>query len=561
MRLFIPLGKLKFNHIAISPDGRQVVFSATDIDGKTQLYLRPLDALDARPLPGTNEGNDPFWSPDSRSVGFFADGKLKRIEAAGGPVQIVCESNNSFGASWGTQGRIIFVSFFGNGVSSVAATGGAVTDVTTVDTSRQEYAHLTPRFLPDGNHFLYFLWAGGEQERASGVYVGSLDAKEKKHLVLVNALVGYAPPGYLLFLRGGTLFAQSFDADKLELSGESVPLAEGIGGDEDDNEPFASVSQTGVLVYAPDIVRNARVTIFDRTGASLGQVGPEGDYAHLSLSPDETRVVVDRLDVDRLNGKTGFRDLWLMELARGTLERLTINANNNFDPAWSPDGKSIAFTSDRAGHYNLYEMSASGGGDARQIIKTDTDKTIGDWSRDGQFLIFTVFNQKAGVDIWALPLSNGGQPFPFLQTQSEETQPKLSPDGHWLAYASNESGNFEIYVQSFPAPGGKRRISIGGGLRPFWRGDGKELFYLAPDKKLMAVEIEADSGALTSNDPKPLFETRLDGQDITRETFVVTNKGDRFIVINPVEGTTSTPLTVVLNWMAGLKRWGLHPRR
>jgi serine/threonine protein kinase/Tol biopolymer transport system component len=553
VRLMISSEKLIFTNIAVSPDGRLLAIAAQDDAGERQIYLRPLDSLEIRPLAGTEGGRNPFWSPDGRFVAFFTDDKLKKVEAAGGPVQIICDAGGNFGASWGRDGTILFVTRFGVGVSRVASSGGAVTEATKLNSSREEFAHLMPYFLPDGRNFLFKAYG-----KKSGIMAGSLDTGETKWLERRGALAGYSPTGHLLFAQGGTLFAQAYDPKSAQLSGEPVPVAEGVGSDHAMDAVFTSVSETGVLAYLTASaamgkpLRTSQISVFDRAGKLVSTLGEPGSYFHINVSPDGSRLAFDRLRVDQ---QGSFMDVWTMELSRGVPMRLTFDPLTALDPVWSPDGTRIAYMSDREGLYHLYVRPAGGAGEPELLLKNDADKFLGDWATDGRHILYVQDDPQTGPDdVWALPLFGDRQPFPVFKTKFNEMQPSFSPDGRFVAYVSNESGRNEVYVQSFPTSGFKLKISTAGGTTPVWRRDGQEMFYVAPDGKLMAAEITPAVAAVKVGVPAPLFQTRLDGDDDSKEAFAVLSNGARFVIINPISEQTSAPINIVLNWEAHLKR-------
>jgi serine/threonine protein kinase/Tol biopolymer transport system component len=442
-----PPEKANFDsYFAVSPDGRRVVLRGTS-GGKTLLWVRALDALTAQPLAGTEDANYPFWSPDSRFIGFFSAGKLKKIEATGGSAQTLCDAPFPRGGAWNADGVIIFGARVADVLTRVSAAGGAPVPLTTLDASRKETSHVYPYFLPDGRHFIYH--ASAAQRENTGIYVGSLDSKETKLLMNTNQSAAYAPPGYLLFMSERTLMAQGFDADKLELKGEPFPVAEQVDFPRmaEPRVAFFSVSETGVLVYRSGSRRNNQLTWFNREGKQLGTVAPPGAYVTPSLSPDEKRVAVQLVEPQ---GQFGSSDIWLIELARGSPARFTFDPAGDAAPIWSLDGSRIVFSSDRDGPWNLFQRAASGGGNDEALLKSDKRKLPNDWSADGRFILYQEEDPKTGPDLWVLPLSGEQKPFPFLQTDFVEFQGQFSPDGKWIAYTSNESGTWQVYVRSFP---------------------------------------------------------------------------------------------------------------
>ncbi len=529
----------------ISPDGRRLVFSAVSAIGARSLWIRPLDSLTAQPLPGTEEALQPFWSPDGRFVGFFAGGKLKKIEVSGGPAQTLAVVASNRGGAWNREGVIVFGSNVGGPLYRISAAGGPAAPITTLDATRNQTVHSWPHFLPDGRHFLYL--ARSTQRENSAIYAGSIDSNDSKFLVNADSSPAYAPPGYLLFLRERTLMAQPFDAGKLQLTGEPFPIAEQVGFNSANGRGFFAVSENGVLVYRSNVFADTQLAWFDRTGKQIAPVGTGGQITGLALSPDDRRVVVSRLD------SQGNSDLWVIEQARET--RFTFDPANDANPVWSPDGNRIAFNSSRSGLIDIYLKPASGAGNEELLFKSTNPKVPFDWSTDGRFILYGELDPKTNVDLWVLPLFGDQKSIPLLQTTFTEVQGRFSPDGRWIAYASNESGTFQVYVQSFPPSGGKWMISTNGGVQPRWRRNGKELFYLAPDKKLMVVDLKEDANKFEAGSPRALFETRVLFVGFTTvSSYEVTGDGQRFLMNTVVEESSPSPLTVVLNWTAGLKK-------
>jgi len=532
----------------ISPDGRHLVINVWDSSGVSELWLRSLDSLDARPLPGTGSAGSIscFWSPDSRFIGFFSDGKLKKIEATGGPPQTICDALLGVGGAWNRDGVILFSPENSTGLYRISATGGSSVPVTSLDQSRNETSHRWPVFLPDGNHFLYL--AQSSQVENTAIYVGSLDSKETKRLLNSNVSAAFAPPGYLLFLRGRTLMAQAFDVNTLNFSGEAVPLVEELNRMIPTAHASFSVSEN-VLAYASFTELNGRLEWFDRTGKSLGVITPLGRYINVALSHDDKRIAAARVD-----SQTGTRDIWLIDLARGTPLRFTFDPVDEWLGVWSPDDERIVFTSDQDGPGNLYQKPSSGAANEEQILKTNERKWTTDWSPDGRFILYTSIYPKTGFDLWVLPMEGDRKPVPYLQTTFNEDYAKFSPNGRFVAYSSDESGRNEVYVQTFPASGRKWQISVGGGAQPYWRRDGKELFYISPDRKLIAVDVKSDTTTLEVGSSKTLFQTRLPGYPGPRNCYDVSADGQRFLTNNLLGDISANPITVVVNWTAALQR-------
>jgi serine/threonine protein kinase len=533
--------------MALSPDGRRLAFVGSS-QGQNRLWVRSLDSPSAQVLSGTEGASTaglPFWSPDSRFVGFTAGGKLKKIDASGGSPQTLCDVGANRGGTWSRDGVIVFA-MAGNGpLYRVSAEGGEPTPVTTLDKSRSETSHRWPFFLPDGQHFLYF--ARSSQVEGGGVYVGSLDAKQAKQLLpttLLNAI--YASPGYLLFVRDKTLLAQRFDADKLQLSGEPFPVAEHVASNPGLARGAFSVSESGVLAYYSGSGDLNQPLWFDRGGKQIGSLGELGLYFTLGLSPDGKRAAVNRADQ-----QMGTNDIWLFDLLRGVPLRFTTDPAGDSNPLWSPDGSRIVFTSNREGVGNLYQKITSGGGNEELLLKSSDEKWPNDWTADGQFIVYQTFNAKTKWDLWLLPMSGDRQPTKFLETQFNEHQAQFSPEGKWIVYTSDESGTSEIYARTFPATDGKWRISTGGGSQPTWRRDGRELFYIASDRKLMAVDVKPGN-SFEASIPKPLFQTRVLSLTDFGNHYAVSADGQRFLINSTIE-TNASPISVVVNWTANLK--------
>ncbi len=523
----------------ISPDGRTIAFNATDTSGKSRIWVRSLNALKARPLEGTEGAGRPFWSPDSRFVAFVSGGKLKKVDVSGGPPQKICDAPGGSDGTWSEGGVILFDGTGPQPIRRVAAAGGTPADAVKPESSRKERTVGWPEFLPDGRHFLYM--ATGEKPEDTVYRIGYLDSGESKSLASAQTLVSYAPPGYLLFVRDRTLVAQPFDANALKTTGEPAPLAEQVGTDSVGLARF-SVSRDGTLVYRTG-ESGDRFLWVDRSGKEGEAIGDPGDSRNPAFSPGGDRLAYDLADPRR--GKT---DVWIRDLKRGVSSRFTFTSDDAFAPLWSPDGKQIVYT---VGN-DLFVKASEGLGEEKPLLKSDELKFACDWSRDGKYIAYSSQGKDTGWDIWMLPTSGDGKPVPFVRTSFVEMRPVFSPDGRFVAYQSSESGRAEIYVQSFPGPGGKWQISTAGGIEPHWRGDGKELYYRAPDQKLMAVEITGGA-TVTAGTPQPLFQGRFDTA-VAREHYTPMRDGKRFLVVAPLGREAMTPTTVVLNWNADMGR-------
>ena len=533
----------------VSPDGARLVFVVTDATGRTMLYLIALDSTAAQPLVGTEGAGLPFWSPNSRELGFFAGGKLKKIDIAGGQPVTLADAPVPRGGSWNQDGLIIFTPAPPAPTLRIPAAGGTPTPLNSVDMEHDEFPRSFPQFLPDGRHYL-FLSGGSRKMGTRFIAVGSLDSTGVKKILTTDFTAVYAKPGYLLFRREAMLMAQRFDADRLEVSGDPFPVAEQIGFDGLTYQTLVSASDQGVLAYQGLGAGKTQLVWFDRCDKKLGVVGVPGDYSDLSLSPDEQRLAFSQVDQD-----TGNCDVWVMDLASGTPSRLTFDTSVDFAPVWSPDGERVVFASLREGAPNLFQKMANGSGQEDPLYKSTLAKLPSDWSKDGRFIICGTVDPKTRWDLWSLSIGGDRKWEVFWQTPANESRAVFSPDGRWVAYESDESGKKEIYVQSFPASGAKWQISASGGSQPRWRRDGKELFYLGGDRKITAVDVNTEALTFSHGTPKPLFETHISrGEDRPGDQYVVSSDGQRFLVNTLAEERGYGIISLVLNWTAGLKK-------
>ena len=521
----------------ISPDGNYLAFRATDKEGKNRIWVRPLNAFEARPLPGTEGASRPFWSPDSRFLAFVAGGSLKRIEVNGGPAQKVCDAPSAADGSWGTQGVILFDGNNDDPIRSVPAEGGAPSVAVPLDPKGKEF-YGWPEFLPDGRHFLFL--AQGEKPEDGVLRLGALGSKATQALGPAQSLVAYAPPGYLLFVRDKTLLVQAFDPRALKFKGEAVAIAEHVAIDAGGLAHF-SVSGNGTLVYRTGEVGN-RFLWVDRAGQEEGSVGDLGAYSDPALSPGG-----DRLAYDLADSHTGKSSIWIRDLRREVSSRFSF-APDSACPLWSPDGHRLVFTQG----LDLYERDLEGQGQDHLLFASADKKYACDWSRDGRYLAYMVRGKDTGWDIWILPTFGDRKAYPFLQAAYTEALPTFSPDGKHLAYQSNESGRSEVYVQNFPGPGGKVQISAAGGTEPHWRDDGKELYYRSLDEKIMAVSMQSGP-TLVASAPRALFQAWFDASD-GRGKYLPNGNAPRFLTLAPLSRGSMAPMAVVANWQAELER-------
>jgi Tol biopolymer transport system component len=527
--------------LALSPDGRMIVFAASE-GGRSGLWLRILAEESARPLNATDNARAPFWSPDSRSVAFFADGQLKVLDIAGRSVRTLVPAGSPFGGTWNREGVIVFAPTSVSPLFRIPSMGGSPVPVTRLQP--QHRGHSSPQFLPDGRHFLYYVEGPAETR---GTYVGELDTENTKRVVDGDAAVTYGPE-QLLFVREGTLFAQQFNQGRLELRGVPAVIAEQTALARR-NRARVSTDGGGLIAFrAGGGAAERRYIWFDRAGKELEPVGDPNLGSAPALSPDLRQLAFAREE----NGNT---DVWVLEMARGILNRFTRYPGIDAHPLWSPSGDRIVFERIREGDGDLYLKSVDGTGDEELLLATSHSQIPTDWSRDGAYLLYkeSAANGRGGWDIWALPMNGDRKPFAVAQAPAEERDGQFSPDGNWIAYHSDETGEFEVYVQPFRRSGKRERISTTGGAQARWRSDGKELFYVALDGQLMSVPIQLDSTGLTvrAGTPVPLFMTRLDGgvvQTVQRAQYIPSPDGARFLMHTITGDATSSPITVILNW-------------
>ena len=539
----LQVGGIGVNPFSVSPDGRRLVFRTQTSDGKNQLWVRSLDSLAAQPL--AEGGADPFWSPDSKSIGFSAGGKVKKLDLAGGPALALAD-NGPYGGAWGSQGVIIFPQKGGGALVRIPASGGSPIPVT--KWAKGEPQHAYPWFLPDGRHFLFVTLSAGPTGHYQ-ISIGSLDSLESKALLEADSTAIYSE-GRLLFVRESTLMAQPFDPKRLATTGEAVPVAEHVRRISAFPAAIFSASAGGLLAYsaysADESAGGFSLTWLDRSGARLSTLGDPRSYLFPNFSPDRKSLAVRIVP----NGNSG-SDIWVFDVARGVRTRFTFDTAE-YVAIWSPDGRTIVYSSRKSGHFDLYRKASDGTSAEELLYSDDHDKQPTSWSPDGKFLLY-----QTGGNTWVLSLTPEKpgaplKPFLFAPTAINGTNAQFSPDGRWVSYQSNESGRTEIYAAPFPGPGGKRQVSLAGGTLARWRRDGKEIFFIAPDRKLMAAEVNMQGAALEMGAVHPLFGlvTSFLGYN-----YDVSLDGQKFLaVVAPEQQGPEALLTVVQNWTAGLKK-------
>jgi serine/threonine protein kinase/Tol biopolymer transport system component len=530
----------------VSPDGLSLVWMSAS-DGKTVLAVQAFDATEPTMLAGTDEARWPFWSPDSRTIAFFARGELRTIPASGGPIATIARAPFGMGGSWSARGTILFAPDRTGALLEVPDRGGEPKPVTTIDAAREETSHQWPAFLPDGRHFVYFAWSDQVEHR--GLYAADLDAHERRWIGPADGGAVWAAPGHLLFTRDGMLVAQRFDASLGRLLDTPHVVQQHVCGSGTIVPPCFSASATGVLVYHVARLFRHQLAWFTRSGRQLDIPIEPGSYSSPMLSADGSRVVMDRHDP-----RTWQLGVWLFDLDRRVLSRVLDETPHAMGALWSPDGRALAFSTDSADRHEIYTVNVQGGV-PRSLFRAPKLVLLTDWSRDRRRLLFQTRGEGNQDDVWVLPLDPGQAAFPYLRTRFSERQARFSPDGRWVAYCSDESGRPEVYVQPLPSTGAKWQISNDGGHEPSWRRDGRELFYLSSDRRLMAVPVRL-AADVTVGAASELFRVPRDAPFDSRISYAPAADGQRFLVNVAAPDRVRLPMfetRVVVNWPATLQ--------
>jgi Tol biopolymer transport system component len=530
----------------MSPDGRKLAL-VLDGEGKAQIWVRDLNSFVTRALPGTEGSTGVFWSPDSQSLGFFANGRLMRTDLQGSRTQVLADSFYGLGGAWSPDGVIVFTPYYGQGLFRVSAGGGTPVPLTRLDPAGHEVVHTRALFLPDGQHILFLDRIANGPFRICWTTLGS---GKVTPVLEADALVGYSDPGYILFVRRGSLLAQVFDPVALKLKGDPFVVAEHVGYRRGDDAALATLSQSGVVAFQTNAFTDSQFVIFDRSGRRVRTVGPVAPYFGFSLAPDEKQFVVAR--PDPVSGGT---HLWTADLERDTFTRLNTAGEGEIQPIWSPDGSRIVFSSDRDGLYGLFHIQSSGAGGVAALLPPSLDSVAFSFAPDGKSLVYLTYDSAKGQHAWVLPVAAGAPPVEFLPNE-KVLSPAVSPDGHWVAYQEEDSGRPEVYVTSFPTPGGKTQVSVNGGSEPRWRRDGKELFYIAPGDKLTAVDV-IPGARVQFGIPHELFPMPEHASGILwldSGIFEAFDNGQHFLIHEHVDITAHQPVRVLLNWVPAQKR-------
>ena len=544
------VGGVAASGYAFSPDGTRVAFSVQSVEGESGLWVRPLNSITAQELAGTENGALPFWSPDGQWIGFFADGKMKKVPVSGGSAQVICDAPIGRGGTWNGQGTIVFAPTIGGPLFRVSANGGVPTAVTQLDPASGETTHRWPDFLPDGVHFLY-LGRQTSSTEPSAIYVGSLDSLARKKILDTLSEAQYAAPGYLVYGRNTTLFAQRFDTSSLSMVGDAQPIAGDVSVQINMLRTGFAASQTGQLIYASSgSASDIELIVADRAGKQLSTLEDTGNYLVLRLSPDGQKLALSETDL-----VSGGSTIWIFDLRSNARSRFTFGNGMNTTPAWSPDGSQLAFSSSRSGPFNAYVKPITGATEEKQVHASPDDERPQSWSADGRFLILDRRPQSRqnNPEVSILPLTGDAKSSSYFNASYPNSGGQISPDGSWLAYVSLESGRPEVYVTPFPQGKGKWQVSSMGATTPRWRRDGKELFFCRTDGILMAAEVTTGKDSFAVGSIQPLSERRV-FQTFNSATYDVFPDGQRFIMSAIKPEAIHAPLTLVTNWTSEMKK-------
>ncbi|MGB7464271.1 MAG: protein kinase [Candidatus Acidiferrum sp.] len=534
---------------ALSPDGTRVVFWAEKVEGQSNLWVRALDSSTAQELAGTANGINPFWSPDGQWIGFFSNGKLRKVHVGGGAVQEIADAPLGRGGTWNAQGMIVFAPAIVGTLQKVPAGGGAPTPVTQIDQSTGELTHRWPNFLPDGQHFLYLARQTSEKQPA-GVYVGSLEGNFRKKVLDGPSDAQYVEPGYLLFVHNETLFAQRFDTRKLSVEGDVIPLATDVLKRQRSLWAGVAASQTGQLLYTPTgYESDNELIVTDRKGNTLSSFNLDGDATYIRLSPDGKRMAVALYP----SGTTGVGGIWIYGLASELKLRFVFTDAYYVSPVWSPDGTQLAFASTRTGPFNMYLKTLNGGAEEKAIHPAPEDERPQSWSPDGKYLVYDRrSNGRRGVaEVMVLPLNGEGQPYSLLNAPYFNSGGQISPDGRWIAFASDQSGKTEICVSTFPQAKGIWQVSTTGGRTPMWRRDGRALYYSRADGIVVSTEVQAGTDSFSTGATMEVLQRHVTQAGI-EANYDVFSDGQHFVILSVRKGTMHSPLTLITNWMGEL---------
>ena len=530
----------------ISPNGKYIAYNATDSTGTSMIWVRPLGSLIAQTLPGTQNAQRPFWSPDSRYLGFMADQKLKKIAIDGGPPQTLCTSNSNGDGAWSSQGTILFDGSTTDSIRMVSSSGGTPVPISAIDYAHGEVGNAWPQFLPDGRHFLFL----GLTQVPDDAVLKVGDIKTGKTQVIARGSytrMQFVPPGYILSVRERALLAQPFDPNSFKFKGDAFPIADDVaGGGGDPTNAEYSASDNGVLVFRGGLSGLTRLVWVDRSGHEIRQIGEPGAYRAQVVSPDGNRIAVEQ-------STNGPSNIWLLDASRNVSTRLTFDPEGDFWPLWSPTGDRVIYFSFKGGG-GVYMKDASGAKPETLLCKQNPPIGATDWSKDGRYLACLSDMPKTSWDVYILPTAPGSKPYPFITTEYREWGPRFSPDGHWLAYSSNESGRREVYVVPFPGGGGKWQVSTQGGGDPEWRSDGKELFFMTQGDRLMSVDVQANGTSLQLGIPKAILQGLVSDGPQIGHNYAVSTDGQRFLIRTSERAGEIPATTVFVNWTSAIAR-------